>query len=587
VLLHANIARYEDTPLVDLCDTKNDKIQELLLGSRYGADGMTPTEFWAHRILKDNFYREGDAFDHLTFELLDDQCQPKTAMMNHREDGKTMRFKAHITRAACFRLMRYIMYIKATFEDASMEMDNVKNILMGNQFILEVFGNMRATEFNDVNKDFSKRAYFLCNPRNSSVRKEKRGEPFCFIHPRGAGQPVRGRNVYILGTTVRPDGIFGDDIDDEESVLNQFLREKNLAWWYDSVMRCTRQDVFPNAKTNRWDKPADAGHEWRPPFRIFCAGTFLHEKCLINELCNKNDWKHVRHPIGKAIEQPDGTVKYVSLRPKRISDAQLENEIKNRPRKLLDGFYREMLCMAGSKENRCWKEGMFKYLSAHPDKNIMEKILTDPQIIRVVTVDPSKLAAQHADLTGIMAWAVDPYKAEIYKLKAVGEHLTTSQIPERALQIAVEHNARIVAVERIGAEGYVDTNFINCASQRNLQVQFIWLGIGHTPKGDYGTGDDAVKRWRAQQILPYYEEGNVWHHDELAGGQMEQMYLDYPRPWDWCMTDCGGYIPAVMHEIGCVFHPQKKKHENVINFKALYDTNKMDAAIRDRSWCCV
>ena len=89
--LHADIAAYSDTPLQRLCDTKNEKIQEILLGSYYGADGMTPTEFFAHRVLKDTFYRKGDELDHKTFELLDDDLQPKTALMNHRGDGKTAR----------------------------------------------------------------------------------------------------------------------------------------------------------------------------------------------------------------------------------------------------------------------------------------------------------------------------------------------------------------------------------------------------------------------------------------------------------------------------------------------------------------
>lgn len=585
--LHADIAAYSDTPLQRLCDTKNEKIQEILLGSYYGADGMTPTEFFAHRVLKDTFYRKGDELDHKTFELLDDDLQPKTALMNHRGDGKTARFKARILRGICLRLSPYIMYLKATFDDASTEMDNVKNEMMGNAFITEAFGKMHATEYNGVHKDFSKRAWFACNPRNASVRKEKQGEPFCFIHPRGVGQPVRGRNIYIQKTTVRPHWIFGDDLDDEEAVLNQIQREKNEYWFFNSVMKCVRTDVFPNAKTNRWDKPAMAGHDWRSPFRVFCAGTFLHERCLINLFCNRRDWKSVRHPLGRAEEQSDGSIKYFSMRPSRISDDQLANEIANTPRNLLDGFYREMFCVAGSKENTCWKTSMFQYLRDHPNKDILKKIATDPQMIRCTVVDPSKVAKQSADLTGIMSFAIDPYKAEIYILDAVGEHLTTGQIPVRAFEIGVKHNTRIMAVERIGAEGYVDTNFINHATERDIQCQFIWLGVGHTPKGDYGTGDDAIKRWRAQQILPYYEKMNVWHADHLAGGQMEQMFLDYDRPADWCMTDCAGYIPAIMHEIGCVFHPQKVKHQNVVNFKPFFEENRMNQDVQNRNWCCV
>ena len=68
---------------------------------------------------------------------------------------------------------------------------------------------------------------------------------------------------------------------------------------------------------------------------------------------------------------------------------------------------------------------------------------------------------------------------------------------------------------------------------------------------------------------------------------MEQMFLDYDRPADWCMTDCAGYIPAIMHEIGCVFHPQKVKHQNVVNFKPFFEENRMNQDVQNRNWCCV
>lgn len=587
-----DIANYGDSGLGALCDTKNARLQTMLLCCVYGTKDanpdltMTPTEYFSRVVLKDTFHFAMDEADKETWRLIDDEEQPCTVVVNHRGDGKTVRFAAKALREIVFRLCPFLLYIQSTHEDAATEMDNVKSEMMGNDFITEVFHNMGAREFRGVNKDFSKRAWFACNPNHPSVPKEQRGEPFAFVLPRGfGGQRFRGRNIYIAGKRVRPRLIIGDDLDDDKEVLSAENRAYNKSLWDNSVMKTPAQHQYPDAVTNRWKKPKGAGWNWRAPHRVFVAGTLLHHDCMVANFSARSNWKVAKFPLGKAEESDDGKVTYTSLRKLRVSDAQLANMASNeKANGNLDGFYREMLCMPVSKEFSCWKQSMFQQYTLEREQELQN----DPSIVRCVIVDPSKVAAQHADLTGILVCAIDPKLGAIYMRRAISEHLTTAQIPVRALEVAVETNSRIVAVERIGAEGYVDTNFINATVERGMNVQLIWLGVGHTPHGDYGTGNDAIKRWRAQQILPYYQEMNVWHHpDHVTGSSMERMMLDYPRPADWCMTDCAGYIPAVMHEIGVTFSTQRAKHENISRFKDYFDERKMNTAIQSNSWACV
>lgn len=583
---HAN--SYSDTGLKNLVDTKDSIIQETLYRSAYGwtdtatGKSYSPSEYWAMVVEHESFQRESDEFDKLSWNLLDDCGQPNTVVCNHRGDGKTTRTSAFITRAICLRLTPSILYLQATAEDAATEMDNVKSQLMQNEFITEVFGNMKATSFGEVTKTFGKRAWFACEPNHKSVPKDRQGEPFCFILPRGAGQRVRGRNIYIHGKRVRPHYVFADDLEDDEAVLSAENRSKLKGWFFGSVMRVVRQDQFPNATDYRWKIPKDAHYTWQPPYRVFFNGTLLHHDALIANLLDATDWKSVRIPLGKA-EEVNGEVVYTSLRPSRITSEQLTSQaVAAKQMKTLDSFYREILCQPTSRENACWTKDMLQYMTLERDAELQE----DPNVVRFIIVDPSKSASQQADLTGIIAVAISPKLGSIYIRRAVGLHLNSADIPARAIKMAVETNSSMVFVEIIGQHGVTDINFTNEVTKRGLPIQLMWLNQGHTPRGDYGTGNDAIKRWRAQQILPYYQQKEVFHALSLKGETMEQHMLDYPSPTDWCFLDCAGYIPAVMHILGLHFG-QQVKYDNIARFQPNKANARMDDDIKNRRWATV
>ena len=171
----------------------------------------------------------------------------------------------------------------------------------------------------------------------------------------------------------------------------------------------------------------------------------------------------------------------------------------------------------------------------------------------------------------------------IYIRRAKGLHLNSCDVPKAALDVAVETNSQIVFVEIIGQRGVTDINFTNAVTKRGMAAQLMFLEQGHTPRGDYGKGNDAIKVWRGQQILPYYQDKEVMHHPDLRGSEAEMHMLDYPRPSDWCFIDCFGYIPAAMHELGILFTKQKK-YDNLVQFKQKQDYSKMTRQLREREW---
>ena len=574
-----NVYAFKDTGLDQLCDTRDAFIQETLIRSAYGYKGMTPTEYWAKSVLHQAFDQPDDEFDRLSWRLLDDDEQAFTVVANHRGDGKTARTNAKITRGICLRLTPFILAMQAIQEDAVTEMDNVKAELAGNDFILDVFHAMKATSYDGIRKSYGRTAWFACNPDHPSIPKEKRGEPFCFILPRGATQRIRGRGININGKRVRPHWVFGDDIEDDESVLDEVQRQKLKNWWFGSVIPIVNQRVFPDAKTFRWKKPANASYNWQPPYRIQLNGTILHQNSLVSNLLSDQMWKGVRIPLGH-VEEKGGKIFYITDRPSRVSSEQLTSMAEAAKKgKYLDTFYRERLCIATSRENACWTRDLFQYMTVERDKELQEA--TD--VIRFIIVDPSKSASQQADLTGILAVAIAPRIATIYIRRAIGMHLNSNDIPHHALNLAVETNSQMVFVEAIGQHGVVDVNFKQYITTRGVPVQLFLLDQGHTPKGDYGTAADAIKVWRGQQILPYYQEKQVIHHPDLRETEIETHMLDYPRPSDWCFIDCAGYISAVMAELGVQFTKQER-YSNMVQFAARKNADRMTQDIRKQRW---
>jgi len=600
--MSANFYTYADSGLDSICDTKDAAIQEIMVYSAYGTEKLTPSQYWAHTVLHQTFDRPDDKYACESWRTIDDMEQTNAVQCNHRGDGKTSRSAAFVSRGLCFRLLEFVLYLQSTYEDAATEMDNVKQELLTNDFIVEVFGLMKPKQIDtDLQKTFGRRAWFLCNPHHPKIPKAERGEPFAFVLPRGANQRVRGRNILLRGKRIRPDATFADDIEDDEEVLNPDNRRKLKSWWFGAVEKAAPQHVAPDAKTWRWKKPADALYNWRPPFIRRFNGTYIHNDALIVTLLNSDAWKHVRTPMGKAVEIPqsDGTTRvvYKSLRPHIRTDAQLQAEADvARKNRYLDTFYREVLCEPSAKEFVCWTRDMFRYYTREMDAELQ----SDPETIRFVVVDPSKSASQQADLTGMIAVAVRPREGRVYVRRARALHLNSNQVPHAALEMCVETNSQMVFVEIIGQRGVTDINFTNSITKRGMPVQLFLLDRGHTPQGEYGVGRDAIKAWRAQQILPYYQDGDVYHHPDLQamGGDeftsgvvdsqstLERTLLDFPEPEDWCFPDCLGYIPACLAELGVVFD-KIERYKNIEQFPVMQAYEQMTQDIEDGTWMAV
>lgn len=469
------------------------------------------------------------------WQLIDDDTQPYTAFNAWRGFGKSAAAKGRIIKGVCFREVRYVMWVGASYKAAVAETENIKNELIGNLRIRHVFGSLKASTYNDVDARFSQETWIASDPVTN--------KPICLVVPKGAGQRIRGQNVSLGGELIRPELIIVDDLEGDEEVLNEENRVKLRKWFNGALLKCVNTRRQPNPKTGRWLRAK--GTVWSPPWRIFYQDTLKHEDALMAHILQSPRWKSVVYPL---CEYRDG--QYYSLVPELVSHEQVRAEAAAALNDgMMDTFCREYMCLASSPEEAAWTRETFKYFV-----DASMSLNSNPNVENFVIVDPAKTANQRSAYTAMLAWGMDSKLHRIYFRKLVNERLESIRIVQRAFDLAVETNARIIAVEVTGQEGPVKHLFETERRLRGLNnIKLVWLSAHRVPQGDFGTGREAAKRARVGTVLPYYQHGWVYHDVSLKDSILEQQLLSYPNPKYWDAADCAGYVPEILEAGGRFF----------------------------------
>jgi hypothetical protein len=527
--------------------------------------GSYDTQFFGQTFMAESF---GDAMTYQhkeTWELIDDETIPRVAICAWRGFGKTTTYVARKVKDICYRYRKFIMLVGRSLDYASMITDNIKSEVIMNPRIRLCFGNMKAQAYEGVELSFSKKAFFLCDPVS--------GEPICFIVPKGAGQQVRGMNVRLGNQLIRCDDITIDDLEDDDEVNNEELRQGLRRWFHGALLNCVPRSR-PNPGTGKWDlRPGQL-----PPWRIFYMDTLKHEDANIAHLLGSSHWKSVRFPQAERRKMgvnPDGSDKYeyFSLVPEIVSHSQVRREVREAVDSgTLDQYCMEKLCIPTAPEMASWTRDSFRYYfesesptdiiryvarTGKKPANMRELLNRSPEVDRFIIVDPARTAQSKSAYTAIMGVAAYCTEQKIYIRSLVNERLETDEILDAVFAMAVSLNTRTIAVEDTGLHMHIQHLFMNGARQRGLNIEWIWLKGNNLPRtGDYGTGKDAAKRARASMIVPYYRQGQVIHEESVKNSALEMQQLSFPKAARWDALDCAGYIPQVLQAGGRYFLPK-------------------------------
>lgn len=521
-----------------------------------------------------------ETFDHAMthqhdefWRLLDNEENPNTVICAWRGIGKTVSILGKACHAACFRHRRFLLYVGQSFDHAVRETENIKAELLTNPMIREIFGHMKARKYEGIDVSSSKRDWFLCDPTT--------GEPFMLIMPRGSNQQVRGLNVRLGRSIVRPDLIFIDDPENDREIDNEENRNRFRKWLHGSLMNCidTKRIYAFQGQDRHSKKMASLYGPKYAMSRIIYVDTLKHEDARIAHLLEDSTWKGCRMSMCSIMDKkdwdriefqaemptelqqrahrfwtkfPNEKRFYHSNVPDLISDAEVFRQVTSaRANSTLGEFYREKMCLPVPIEDAAFSKELFQYYNDQ-----RSSLQHDPGVVRVLIVDPARTANVKHAYTGILSVAIDALHRKIYFRRIMNERMLPNEINANIFKLAVETNSHMVAVETTGLEEHIKQPLEDAARMRNLPVRFIWLSArGGQNTGDYGTGREAPKRARAAQISPYYHDKMVYHDESIKDSPLEQQMLSFPRPRYWDLLDCAGYVPQIMHELGIHFAP--------------------------------
>lgn len=509
------------------------------------------TKFFGQCFMRES-YDDAMTYQHDDYwECMDDEEAAFTGYCGWRGFGKSVGTKTKLVKGICFRQQPFSLLVGKTHDFAAGETEGAKTELIVNARIRYFFGSMKATSYEGLDQQFSRKAWFASDPIS--------GEPIAFVCPKGVGQQVRGINVRIRGKFRRPTMIFIDDLEDKDLINSEEYRQKTWAWLSADLLPCPDQRKKPNPHTNRWKEEPD-NPQWTPPWRIWYQDTFKHEDSAMAKILNSTQWKTrlwgqsaARDTGEKDPRSGDPIQEYYSLIPDLISDETVRAEVKHAIEGgNLDEYAMEKMCLAVAPGHMSWTKEGYQYY--HED--LEKKIQKDDGYDRFIIVDPAKTANPRSAYTAILAVACNVTTGKIFIRKLINERLSSREIVEKSFELCVATNSTMMGIEDKGLEDWIRHQYKNERSSNKdyHRIRFIWLEArGSGAEGDFGTGREAIKRARAAKILFYYEKKVVWHHASIKGSPLEQQQLSYPKPKWWDALDCAGYIPKVLEELGRYF----------------------------------
>lgn len=377
---------------------------------------MQSAEVCAKTLFPERFTLPFSALHREIFKILDDDTIQQAAIAAPRGFGKTSLVNiAYPAQQLLFRRHKFIVQISNTATQAMLQSENLKQELLYNGSIKDLFGPMKSDTF-------SKEMWVT--------------HTGTMVLPRGAGQQVRG----LLYGRTRPSLIILDDIEDSEAVQNAEQRTKLKEWFFSDVMNSVGK----------------ATKDWR----IIVVGTILHEDSLLANL--------LEDPNFTSIQLSICNDKYESHWPDFISDEGVRKLADSYAvQGLLDAFYREYRNIPVARENASFDQAMMQcYAEEKWNKGETES---------VVIVDPAKTVKVQSDFSAIVGLTFDSEKGRVYVRDVVAERLYPEEIYEHAFAMADRLGARAIGFEVTSLNEFITYPFQTAMRKRGKHYELVEL----------------------------------------------------------------------------------------------------------------
>lgn len=444
--------------------------------------------------------------------------------------GKTSIVRAKMARDIVFRNKRFISYVSKTATYAESQTDNLKRSLLGSDVIKKCFGSIRSRgRRKEMDESWSKKTWIAQLPETNFMT--------CIL-PRGAGQQVRGLNF----DDYRPDLFQVDDLEDDEFIDNETYRDKIRTWFRGPLTEAVQQ----------------ADEEGVKP-EIIYTDTVKHPDSQIIRLLDKKDWEKLIIPVCDE--------NYKTLFPTFMPQERLTAKVESyREDGDLDIFAREFMCQPISREYATFKQEYFqRYLEGSTEFIKRKEFLRN-----VVLVDPNRRSNQAAAETGIVCWGVDSMTNKMYLRYATGLKVSPSELFRHTFNICDRYNALILGVETHGGGDWILEPFVNEMVRQGKSYEFVELKPGSARLKDIKSSDESNKAARVRGLVPFYEQGLVYHNT-VGTVPYENQLLAFPRPFRWDIIDAASYIVKIMNDFAWYFLPVDDGEGDIYEFKGEFD----------------
>lgn len=452
----------------DSTNIRSPEIQKILLEC-IGNTRVTARVMFPNRFTR-NFSKDHEKI----FKVLDDPSLQQVVIAAPRGYGKTSLGMAFEAGKIIFREKKFIVPVSCTASQAVLQGENLKRELLSNTTIGRFFGPMRSSSFS---------------------QDQWITETGTMVMPRGSGQQIRG----LLFGDYRPDLIFGDDIEDSESVKSEEQRTKLKEWFFADVM-------------NSVDR---SKKDWK----IVVVGTLLHEDSLLANLLEDPNW----HPVLLELFDDD----YHSNWQEFMDDESVKKLVETyRKQRMLGTLFREYRNLPVAKEDAKFKAEYFKNYTTEDRSSIQET---------VVIMDPAKTTHSTSDESAAVGVGLDLAGNKILVLDIDAGMYHPDEFITHALDMCVRLKARVLGYEETSLHEFISYPLENAMKKRGLNLELVPLTAR------------ASKEERVAGLLPFYRQGEIYHNATACGG-LEAQLMSYPRSKRWDCMDALAYIVPLLEK---------------------------------------
>jgi len=395
---------------------------------------------------------------------------------------------SYLLAEALFRSSQFIILVSDTEGQAKLFLNDIKIELEENDNIRNLFG------FNRLVKD----------SETDIIVEMDDGYQFRIV-AKGSEQKVRG----LKWRNMRPDLIVGDDLENDEIVMNKDRREKFRNWFRKALVPCLSRDG-----------------------KIVIVGTILHMDSMLERLLNDPHWYTARY----AAHNEDFS--YI-LWPEQFSEQDL---VTIRNEYILDGmpegYSQEYLNYPIDESTAYFRRDDFRFIN---DEDIEYKKLT-----YYTGVDFAISDKDHSDYTVLLTVGVDD-RNNMYVVDVLRGRWDAMEIVDRMFDVQKKWHPDIMTTE----EGHISKSLGPYIKEVMFNTERGFINIqGKVPVKN--------KESRARSIQARLRQGSVFFPYTLVDKEkimpnwypdLEQELVRFPRDVHDDQVDALAWIGLTLSEM--------------------------------------